>query len=41
VTFETEGGGLVAGKDGNFSVVIELNEEAECFGVQKSMRNFR
>jgi hypothetical protein len=41
VTFETEGGGLVAGENGNFFVAIELNEGAEFLGVQKWMRNFR
>jgi len=29
VTFESEGGGLLAGKSSNFFVAIELNEGAE------------
>ena len=40
MTFETEGGGLVAGKNSNFYVEIELNEGAEFLGVQEWMRNF-
>ena len=40
MTFETEGGGLVAGKNSNFYVEIELNEGADIFGSSKMDEEF-